>query len=189
MNRVIRYGAHATQVDEEAGLSDKDDPQIDFGEFRRALSCFATGVAVVTTRDSEGEPVGMTISSFNSVSLDPPLVLWSIAEDSYSYDAFMAAEYFAVNVLTMEQQHLSSRFATKRIDKFEGLGCREGLHGAPILPEYAACFECRTEYRYEGGDHKIIVGRVLRLEDREADPLIRFRGRFLNNGGSQPEDG
>jgi len=130
----------------------------------------------------------MTISSFNSVSLDPPLVLWSIANDAQSYDSFMNAEYFAVNVLTMEQQDLSSRFATKGIDKFDGLVCREGLHGAPILPEYAACFECSTEHRYDGGDHKIIVGRVLRLEDRETDPLIFYRGRFLKKGGPYPDD-
>ncbi|RZV33442.1 MAG: flavin reductase [Chromatiales bacterium] len=168
-------------------MSESDDPQIDLGEFRRALSCFATGVAVVTTNDENNEPVGMTVSSFNSVSLDPPLVLWSIANDAQCYDSFMKAEYFAVNVLTMEQQDLSSRFATRGIDKFDGLGYREGLHGAPILPEYAACFECGTEYRYEGGDHKIIVGRVLHLEDRETDPLIFYRGRFLKNGGSGPE--
>jgi flavin reductase (DIM6/NTAB) family NADH-FMN oxidoreductase RutF len=93
-------------------LGNNDDPQIDLGEFRRALSCFATGVAVVTTLDQNGERAGMTISSFNSVSLDPPLVLWSISEDAFSYDVFVNAEYFAVNVLTMEQQHLSERFAT-----------------------------------------------------------------------------
>ena len=166
-----------------------DDPQIDLGEFRRALSCFATGVAVATTRDADGVPAGMTISSFNSVSLDPPLVLWSIAIDSYSYDAFINAEYFAVNVLTMEQQELSARFAQRGLDKFKGIDIRDGLHGAPILPEYAACFECRTEHIYDGGDHKIIVGRVLRLEDRETDPLIFYRGRYLRKGGPYPEDG
>ncbi len=165
-----------------------DDPQIDLAEFRRALSCFATGVAVVTTLDAEGERAGMTISSFNSVSLDPPLVLWSIANNAYSYDAFMNAEYFAVNVLTMEQQDLSARFAQRGADKFDGLECREGLHGVPILPEYAACFECRTEHRYEGGDHQIIVGRVLVLEDRESDPLIFYRGRFLKKGGPYPAE-
>lgn len=175
-------------ADEESGLGESEDPRINLGEFRRALSCFATGVAVVTTLDANGERAGMTISSFNSVSLDPPLVLWSIANDAYSYDAFISAEYFAVNVLMLEQQDLSARFATKGIDKFDGLDCREGLHGAPILPEYAACFECRTEHRHEGGDHKIIVGRVLRLEDRETDPLIIYRGHFLKTGGPYPED-
>ena len=164
-----------------------EDPQIDLAEFRRALSCFATGVAVVTTRDACGARVGMTISSFNSVSLDPPLVLWSIANDAYSFDTFMHVDYFAVNVLTMDQQDLSARFATQGIDKFAGLACREGLHGMPILPEYAACFECRTEHRYQGGDHTIVVGRVLRLEDRESDPLIFYRGRFLRKGGPYPE--
>lgn len=163
-------------------MSSSDDPQIDLGEFRRALSCFATGVAVVTTLDQQGERAGMTISSFNSVSLDPPLVLWSIANEAHSYDAFVNATYFAVSVLTREQQHLSARFATRGADKFEGLDCREGLHGAPVLSDYAACFECRTEHIYEGGDHKIIVGRVLRFEDRETEPLILYRGRFLGRG-------
>ena len=163
-------------------MSSSDDPQIDLGEFRRALSCFATGVAVVTTLDEQGVRAGMTISSFNSVSLEPPLVLWSIANDAHSYDAFVNAEYFAVSVLTKEQQHLSARFATRGTDKFEGLDCRDGLHGAPLLSDYAACFECRTEHIYAGGDHKIIVGRVLRLEDRETEPLILYRGRFLDGG-------
>ena len=88
-----------------------DDSQFDPAEFRRALSCFATGVAVVTTLDESRTRIGMTISSFNSVSMDPPLILWSIAENAYSYETFMNAEYFAVNVLTMEQQELSARFA------------------------------------------------------------------------------
>jgi 3-hydroxy-9,10-secoandrosta-1,3,5(10)-triene-9,17-dione monooxygenase reductase component len=165
-----------------------DDPQIDLTEFRRALSCFATGVAVVTTVDADGVPAGITISSFNSVSLDPPLVLWSVAIDSYSYEAFINAEYFAVNVLTVDQQELSTRFAQRGHDKFEGMNFREGVHGVPIFPEYAACFECRTEHIYDGGDHKIIVGRVVRLEDRESDPLIFYRGRYLKKGGTYPED-
>ena len=160
-------------------MTDIEEPQIDLGEFRRALSCFATGVAVATTLDEGGEPVGMTISSFSSVSLEPPLVLWSIAHGAHGYDAFINAEHFAVNVLAKGQEQLSERFATRGADKFEGLDCREGVHGSPILPEYAACFECRTVYRYEGGDHKIIVGRVLRFDERESEPLIRYRSRFL----------
>jgi len=174
--------------DKEPGLRNSDDPQIDLGIFRRALSGFATGVAVATTVDSSGECAGITISSFNSVSLDPPLVLWSISEDAYSYDAFINAEYFAVSILTAEQQQLSARFATKGADKFEGLDCREGLHGVPILPDYAACFECRTEHQHPGGDHRIIVGRVLRLDDREKDPLILCRGQFLIKEALYSED-
>ncbi len=169
-------------------MDHEDEHPIDLTEFRRALSCFATGVAVVTTLDGDGEKAGMTISSFNSVSLDPPLVLWSIAEDSYSYTVFVEAEYFAVNVLAMHQKDLSARFAQTGTDKFDGIDCREGLHGVPILPEYAACFECRTEHRYEGGDHKIIVGRVLRMEDRETDPLIFYRSRFLSKSGPYSDD-
>ena len=126
----------------------------------------------------------MTVSSFNSVSLDPPLVLWSIAEDSLSYDVFTQTEYFGVNVLALHQVDISTRFAKKGGDKFEGLECREGIGGVPILPEYAACFECQTEHVYEGGDHKIIVGRVLRFEDKESDPLIYYRGHFLLNDGA-----
>ena len=156
--------------------------EIDPGEYRRALGCFATGVAVVTALDADSKRVGMTISSFNSVSLDPPLVLWSIATNSLSYDVFMNVEYFAVNVLAVHQEELSSRFARSGADKFAGLDCREGLGGVPILPEYAACFECNTEHRYDGGDHKIIVGRVLRVEDRESDPLIFYRGHFFSKG-------
>ena len=156
-----------------------DPAQFDSLDLRRALSCFATGVAVATTRDASGEPAGITINSFNSVSLDPPLVLWSIATDSYSYDAFINAEYFAVNVLTREQQDLSERFAQRNGDKFDGIVTREGLHGVPLLSECAACFQCRTEHVYAGGDHKIIVGRVLNIEEREAEPLIFYRSNYL----------
>jgi len=152
---------------------------INADDFRRALSCFATGVAVVTTLDTQGEKVGMTISSFNSVSLDPPLVLWSVADDSLSYDVFIEADYFAVHVLAMSQKDLSDRFAQSGENKFDTFDCREGIHGVPILPEFAACFECSTEHIYPGGDHKIIVGRVHRFEDRETDPLIVHRSRFL----------
>ena len=144
-----------------------------------AFGCFATGVAVATTRSQAGEPIGITISSFNTVSLNPPLVLWSIANDSLSYDAFATAEHFAVNVLAEHQQGLSDRFAARGGDKFAGLECKEGLKGSPILPEFAACFECSTEHQYPGGDHLIIVGRVHRFEYRDSEPLIIYRSRFL----------
>lgn len=163
---------------------DADDLQIDVAEFRLAMSCFATGVAVATTVDAAGMPTGITISSFNSVSLEPPLVLWSIARDSYSYETFTNARHFAVNVLTAQQQDLSARFAQRGSNKFDGIEYREGLHRVPILADYTACFECSTEHVYEGGDHKIIVGRVLRLHESKADPLILYRGQFLTNGES-----
>jgi len=163
------------------------DSSVGNSEFKRALSCFATGVAVVTTLDSNGARFGMTISSFNSVSLDPPLILWSIANDANSFSAFTTAKFFAVNVLAIHQEHLSSRFAQRGGDKFEGLECLSGIEGVPILPEYAACFECSMENIFDGGDHKIIVGRVLQLEDRESDPLIFYRGHFLRKGDIAPD--
>ena len=155
------------------------EADIDLEEFRRVLGHFATGVAVVTTLDDRDTKVGMTISSFNSVSLDPPLVLWSVAEDSLSYDVFVAAKYFAVHVLAMHQKDLVNRFAQSGDDKFQEFDCRAGIHGVPILPEFAACFECSTEHVYPGGDHKIIVGRVHRFEEQDVDPLIVHRSRFL----------
>ena len=160
-----------------------DRTEIDLDEFRGVLGHFATGVAIVTTLDERGEKIGITISSFNSVSLDPPLVLWSVAEDSQSYDVYTEAEYFAVHVLAMDQEDLANRFAQKRGDKFENIDCREGIHGIPVLPKFAACFECSTEHIYPGGDHKIIVGRVRRFEEQEADPLIVHRSRFLRKEG------
>lgn len=143
------------------------------------LGHFATGVAIVTTLDARGKKVGITVSSFNSVSLDPPLVLWSVGEDSQSYDTFTEAEYFAVHVLTRRQEELVSHFAQNGEDKFAKFDCAEGMHGVPILPAFAACFECSTEHIYPGGDHKIIVGRVHRFEERDADPLIIYRSQFL----------
>ncbi len=161
--------------------TDNESANIDPQQFRRALSCFATGVAVVTTVDTTGKGVGITVNSFSSVSLEPPLVLWSIAESSYSYEVFTRAEFFAVNVLTKDQESLADRFAQRTGNKFDGLACREGLNDVPLLPQFAACFECSTEHIYEGGDHKIIVGRVLRFEEHEADPLIFYRGDYLRS--------
>jgi len=153
--------------------------EIDTLEYRRALGSFATGVAVVTALDKDGGKAGITINSFNSVSLDLPLVLWSIGTDSLCYEVFVAAEYFAVNVLATHQLEICRRFAASGTDKFNGLQCTAGMNGVPLLPESSAAFECRTEHRYDGGDHKIIVGRVLRFEDRKTDPLIFYRGHFL----------
>lgn len=147
------------------------------------MSTFATGVGVVTTVDASGNKVGITVSSFNSVSLEPPLILWSVGLDSMSYDVFVAAEHFAVHILALHQMELCDRFAQRSDKKFDGLACGEGLHGVPILPDFAACFECSTEHVYPGGDHKIIVGRVLRVDEREARPLVYYRSRFVGIEG------
>jgi 3-hydroxy-9,10-secoandrosta-1,3,5(10)-triene-9,17-dione monooxygenase reductase component len=153
--------------------------EINLSGYRRALGCFATGVAVVTTRGEDGQKSGITINSFNSVSLDPPLVLWNIARDAQSFAAFIRSEFFAVNVLSSDQQDICDRFAAGGSDKFNGLDCGVGHEGQPILPEFSASFQCRKEHVYDGGDHQIVIGRVLRFEDRETDPLIFYRGHYL----------
>ena len=147
-------------------------------EIRQAFGCYPTGVAVVTTVTPDGSRVGMTISSFNAVSLDPPLVLWNLANESCNYAAFSGAEHFAVHVLADHQGDLSARFAARSGDRFDGLECALGVAGDPILPEFAACFQCTTEHRYAGGDHMIIVGRILDFEDRKLEPLIFHRSSY-----------
>jgi len=155
-----------------------DPPPFDSRAFRDALGCFATGVTVVTTIDGEGWPVGVTANSYNSVSLDPPMVLWSLAHRSSSMPAFMASEAFAIHVLHDAQETLAQRFARRGDDKFHGLRYRLHPRGVPLLDNCAARFLCETAHRYEGGDHIIFVGRVFDFERAEHRPLIFHRGRF-----------
>ena len=152
--------------------------EIDTREFRNALGQFPTGVTIVTTLSGSGEKVGMTASSFNSVSLTPPLVLWSIDKGSYSYETFANTDHFAIHVLGASQDDLSSQFARRGIDKFEGIDTREGVVGSPILPEFAACFQCKTSARHDAGDHLILVGEVLDFESHNKEPLLFHNGRY-----------
>lgn len=151
-------------------------------EFRNALGSFTTGVTVVTALGRGGQKVGMTVNSFNSVSLEPALVLWSIAKDSNCFEDFMAAESFAIHVLTADQQEISDCFAQTGADKFAGISCSQGLSGIPILPHYSACFQCQLEHQYEGGDHIILVGRVIQFDDKldteNHKPLLFYRGQY-----------
>jgi len=152
---------------------------IDPLELRQALGEFPTGVTLVTTVDPEGQPTGMTASSFNSLSLSPALVLWSIDKNTGCFEAFNHCEYFAIHTLTAEQQALSSLFAKRGVDKFSSLEYREGDAGTPLLEEFCARFECQIEHRYDGGDHVILVGRVLKLEQQQdRAPLVFHRGRY-----------
>lgn len=146
--------------------------------FRNALGAFATGVTIVTTTDSEGNPIGVTASSFNSVSLDPPLVLWSLAKSSLSLGAFASSGHFAIHVLAESQEDISNRFARSGADKFDGVSWSSGQAGSPLLGEHAAVFECQTKYQYEGGDHIILVGEVVSFEAREEAPLLFHAGRY-----------
>ncbi len=156
-----------------------NDTSFDVKDFRRALSQFPTGVTVITTVDDRGEPIGVTASSFNSVSIDPALVLWSIDKGAHSLTAFENAEYFAVNVLSRDQVGTSNNFASRGEDKFANAAYSLGLGGSPILDEYAAQFECKTWAVYDGGDHLILVGEVQDYRYRNgAEPLVFARGSY-----------
>jgi flavin reductase (DIM6/NTAB) family NADH-FMN oxidoreductase RutF len=148
-------------------------------EFRAALGMFATGVTIVTARTAEGAVVGLTANSFNSVSLDPPLVLWSLARAAASLPAFSAGSHYAINVLAAEQKALAERFALRGLDRFAGVAFDEGAGGAPLLHGAAATFECFNRSRYEEGDHVIFVGEVERCTWRAgAMPLLFHGGRY-----------
>lgn len=147
-------------------------------DFRRALGQFPTGVTVITTLDDQDRPCGMTASSFNSVSMEPPLVLWSVGKGSRGTDIYANASHFVVNVLGNEQIDLSNRFASKMEDKFEGLDYDKGVNNCPVLQETAATFECKTWQVYEGGDHFIVVGEVVDYKHTDADSLVFHKGRY-----------
>ncbi|HTI02071.1 MAG TPA: flavin reductase [Acidisoma sp.] len=146
--------------------------------FRNALGSFATGVTIVTARSAEGADVGVTANSFNSVSLDPPMVLWSIGKNSSSLAAFMEAERFAVHILAAEQEHLSGRFAKSGTDKFAGLEIVRGHGDVPLLQNCAARFQCRVAFRHEAGDHYILVGEVDEFDHDDHAPLAFHSGRY-----------
>jgi len=146
---------------------------------RDVLGCFPTGVAVVTAVARDGSLHGVTINSFNSVSLDPPLVLFSLSRDLNSLQSLETAEAFAINFLRDDQAHLSSRFAAALTDKWTDLEYRAGLTGAPVLVPALAVLECRPYAQYDGGDHVIFVLRVSHIEaDATRYPLVFFRGRY-----------
>ena len=147
-------------------------------ELRRCLGQFPTGVTIVTTTEGDGTPTGMTASSFNTLSLDPPLVLWSIDRKAGCFDAFDQGAHFAIHVLTEADQDLALRFASRGGDKFAGLAFEAGIGEVPLLDHYCARFECAVENRFDGGDHVILVGRVQRMTTRSAAPLVFHRGNY-----------
>ena len=151
---------------------------LDLRRLRDALGEFATGVTVVTARAADGQPVGVTINSFASVSLEPPLVLWSLGLDSPSLAVFETCSHYAVNVLAADQAEFSQRFSQSQSDKFAGIDLGVGAGGTPILPGCCARFECRNEMRYPGGDHVILVGYVESFQREEKPPLVFHGGRY-----------
>lgn len=151
----------------------------DFTEFRQTLGCFTTGICIVTCRTADNSLHGVTVNSFASVSLDPPLVLFSLDQTASTFEPFMAVEHFAINVLSKEQLELSRVFAERAADRWNGVQYETWDTGAPILPCSLATLECKAEARHQGGDHIIMVGRVLRLARRlNGNPLLYFRGRY-----------
>lgn len=154
----------------------------DTKSFRNALGMFATGITIITTRTSDGKYAGLTVNSFNSVSLDPPLVLWSLALSSTQTASFLACESYAINVLSRAQLELSKCFATSGIEKFSGVAFEEGIGSAPFFADSCAVFECRNERRHAAGDHVIFIGRVERFRRNEAEPLVFHSGRFRGLG-------
>jgi flavin reductase (DIM6/NTAB) family NADH-FMN oxidoreductase RutF len=149
-------------------------------QFRDALGCFGTGVTVVTTRDDEGRLYGVTASSFNSVSLSPPMVLWSLSLNAPSNAVFRKAPLFVVNVLNGHQEDIASRFSRAHPDKFSGIAHTLTDEGLPVIDGAAAHFLCRNDHLAYGGDHNVFIATVLRFShEPETEPLFYWRGRFL----------
>jgi 3-hydroxy-9,10-secoandrosta-1,3,5(10)-triene-9,17-dione monooxygenase reductase component len=153
-------------------------PHFDTREFRNTLGSFATGVTIITTTTEDGEPVGLTANSFNSVSLEPPLILWSLAKTSASVPIFKTTEYWNVHILSVDQEHLSNLFASKGADKFAGLTLDKGLTNAPLLSDCTARLQCRSAFQYDGGDHIILVGEVLKFDNSNKPPLAFLGGQY-----------
>ncbi len=158
-------------------LIEEGPPQADGRAFRRCLGQFATGVTVMTTK-SGGRLAGMTVNSFSALSLEPPLVLWSIRRASGSLPAFVEAEHFAVNVLAGDQVEVANLFASAAADKFAAAAWSEGRTGSPLLTGAIATLECAREQLIDGGDHIIMVGRVLRFARHAGEPLLFAQGRY-----------
>jgi flavin reductase (DIM6/NTAB) family NADH-FMN oxidoreductase RutF len=160
-------------------VSDITDPTIEQARFRQVLGHFPTGVTVITAAPEGAPPVGLAVGSFASLSLDPPLVLFCASKSSSSWPKIEAVGSFCVNILAEDQEEVCRQFASKAEDKFAGVGYRPGHTGAPILNGVLGWIDCRMESVTEGGDHVIVVGRVLDLEvAHEGKPLVFFRGGY-----------
>jgi flavin reductase (DIM6/NTAB) family NADH-FMN oxidoreductase RutF len=150
-------------------------------DFRKALGLFPTGVAIVSGRGPDGQLLGMTVSSFNSVSLDPPLVLFSVARSAASFAAWEAVPRFGISILARSQDDLSTRFAKSQGEKWALVRPIDGEHGVPLIPGALAAFECERYAVHDGGDHAIFVGRVLSVRAvsaATAEPLVFYGGRY-----------
>jgi flavin reductase (DIM6/NTAB) family NADH-FMN oxidoreductase RutF len=159
-------------------LSDLGGPTLDAARFRQVLGHFATGVVVIAGQHDD-QPTGLTVQSFTSLSLDPPLVSFAVGHGSSTWPKLRESGAFSVNILADDQEALCRTFATSGADKFEGVGWRLGGSGAPILDDVLAWLECRIEVEHDAGDHELIIGRVVDMDvAREGKPLLFYRGGF-----------
>ena len=157
---------------------DLDPMSVTQEAFRAALGSFASGVTVVTTKDVRGKLLGITVSAFCSVSLEPPMVLICIEKTAGSHYAFEESNVFVVNILREGEAVMSERFASLHEDKFAGLDFQRGMDGVPVLSDALAVLECRVKFSYHGGDHSIFVGEVENVKVDNGDPLLYFRGHY-----------
>jgi 3-hydroxy-9,10-secoandrosta-1,3,5(10)-triene-9,17-dione monooxygenase reductase component len=155
-------------------------------DIRKALAQFATGVTVVTTRAADGSPIGLTVNSFNSVSLDPPLVLWSLAHKAQSFDAMRTCERYLIHVLAVNQLDVASVFATRGADKFGTTNWQPNAAGLPLLEGCVAWFECGNRRQYDEGDHVILVGRIDEFAILGGAPLIFHDSRYVRRVEEAP---
>jgi len=146
--------------------------------FRDVLGQFCTGVVTITSIDSDGYKIGITVNSFSSLSLDPPLILWSIAKTSDSFQNFILGSSFIVNILGRDQEHIASKFSIPNKNKFSGVNTTLGLNNIPMIDNSMAYLECDVYNRYVGGDHDIIVGLVKKFSNVKKDPLVFFNGKY-----------
>ncbi len=174
MNDLPKQPTAPDPANELASHSSPIDPR----DFRNALGTYATGVTIITAAAPDGKPYGLTCNSFASVSLNPPLVLWSLVAYSSSLTVFQNASHFAVNVLGASQQELANKFAKPSEDKFAGVDWTPGLGNAPLLAESVANFQCRAVNRYYGGDHVIFLGAVEAYSYNRNEPLLFAHGTY-----------
>lgn len=168
----------------------------DTRRFRSALGQFPTGVVIVTAVAPGGERIGMTVSSFNSVSLDPPLVLFSLDRRAVTFPVWRKIERYAINILNDEQEGLSNQFAQSKGEKWDGVTPLAGMAGVPIMPNASVVLECRAHARHDGGDHEIFIGCVVQIHEHAINrgrPLVFFDGRYRQlagaaNAHTPPED-
>jgi flavin reductase (DIM6/NTAB) family NADH-FMN oxidoreductase RutF len=172
---MVVVSQHSSEPENEYS---SDNSSIDPRDFRNALGMFATGITIITASGVDGKPVGLTCNSFASVSLNPPLVLWSLGIYSPNISVFQNASHFAVNVLGASQQPLAKQFAKSSENKFAGVSWQPGLGNAPVLADTVATFQCRSADRYYGGDHVIFLGAVEAYAYNQSEPLLFARGGY-----------